>query len=103
MNDELDRLAAAVLLPSFPAPEAPDWLLGWLERGVAGVVLFSNNIRDRCFLVQCWNDDETGIAQPVRMCSTVNLSFFERPNHDSESRSDRVYSASTERRSSSCA
>ena len=47
MNDELDRLAAAVLLPSFPAPEAPDWLLGWLERGVAGVVLFSNNIRDR--------------------------------------------------------
>jgi beta-N-acetylhexosaminidase len=44
---ELDRLAAVCLLPSFPAHEPPDWLLRWLDRGVTGVLLFSNNVRDR--------------------------------------------------------
>jgi beta-N-acetylhexosaminidase len=39
-------LAAAVLLPGFDGLEAPDDLLGWVERGLGGVVLFGKNIRD---------------------------------------------------------
>ena len=46
MND-LERHAAACLLPSFIGREAPDWVLRWVERGLGGVVLFAGNIRDQ--------------------------------------------------------
>jgi beta-N-acetylhexosaminidase len=39
-------LAAACLLPGFDGLEATDELLGWVERGLGGVVLFGKNIRD---------------------------------------------------------
>jgi beta-N-acetylhexosaminidase len=39
-------LAAACLLPGFDGLEASDDLLGWVERGLCGVVLFGKNIRD---------------------------------------------------------
>jgi len=39
-------LAAACLLPGFDGLEASDELLGWVERGLGGVVLFGKNIRD---------------------------------------------------------
>jgi beta-N-acetylhexosaminidase len=44
---ELERQAAACLLASFPGPDAPDWICRWLERGLGGIVLFSDNVRDR--------------------------------------------------------
>ena len=47
MDDTLGRLAAACLLPSFPGPEAPEWVLRWADRGLGGLTLFSYNVRDR--------------------------------------------------------
>jgi beta-N-acetylhexosaminidase len=44
---ELERLAAACLFASFPGLEAPDWIRRWLERGLGGIVLFSDNVGDR--------------------------------------------------------
>ncbi len=44
---EIDRDAAAVLMPSFPGAEAPDWVLRWLERGLGGIVLFAYNTGPR--------------------------------------------------------
>ena len=41
---ELDRLAAACVLPGFEGPRAPDWVRRWLERGLGGVVLFAWNV-----------------------------------------------------------
>jgi beta-N-acetylhexosaminidase len=46
MSPEVDRLAAACLLPGFDGLEAPDSLLRWIDRGLGGVVLFAKNIRD---------------------------------------------------------
>jgi len=46
MND-LDRLAAACICPSFPGLEAPRWILDWIERGLGGICLFSHNVGDR--------------------------------------------------------
>ncbi len=42
----LERLAASVLLPGFSATSAPRWLLEWLDRGLAGVCLFGQNVVD---------------------------------------------------------
>ncbi|QNN53022.1 glycoside hydrolase family 3 protein [Nocardioides mesophilus] len=42
----LERLAASVLLPGFSSASAPDWLLDWLDRGLAGVCLFGQNVVD---------------------------------------------------------
>jgi beta-N-acetylhexosaminidase len=44
---ELERQAASCLFASFPGLEAPDWIRRWLERGLGGVVLFSDNVGDR--------------------------------------------------------
>ena len=41
---ELDRLAAGCLLPSFSGASVPQWLRGWLDRGLGGVVLFAGNV-----------------------------------------------------------
>jgi beta-N-acetylhexosaminidase len=46
MSDELARQAATCLLASFPGHEAPDWVRRWAERGLGGVVLFADNVRD---------------------------------------------------------
>jgi beta-N-acetylhexosaminidase len=43
---ELDRLAAACLLPSFPGYVVPEWVARWLERGLGGITLFAYNVRD---------------------------------------------------------
>ena len=40
----LGRLADAILIPPFPGPSAPGWLLAALGRGLAGVTLFGQNI-----------------------------------------------------------
>jgi beta-N-acetylhexosaminidase len=46
MSSELERAAAACLFPSFDGLTAPDWVLRWLERGLGGVVLFTQNIEN---------------------------------------------------------
>ena len=40
----LGRLADAILIPPFPDPAAPGWILDALGRGLAGVTLFGQNI-----------------------------------------------------------
>ena len=40
----LTRLADAILVPPFPGPAAPRWLLLALENGLAGVTLFGTNV-----------------------------------------------------------
>jgi len=40
----LTRLADAILVPPFPGPAAPRWLLLALENGLAGVTLFGPNV-----------------------------------------------------------
>ena len=47
MSDELERLAAACLLPSFPGVEVPDWARSFLERGGASILLFAYNAPTR--------------------------------------------------------
>jgi len=44
MSDELERLANGVLWPGFLGTTAPDWLRDELERGLAGVVYFGQNM-----------------------------------------------------------
>ncbi|WP_067461739.1 glycoside hydrolase family 3 protein [Actinomadura macra] len=41
MSDDIARLARGTLLPSFPGPTAPRWLLDELEAGLGGVTLFA--------------------------------------------------------------
>jgi beta-N-acetylhexosaminidase len=40
----LTRLAEAILIPPFPGPSAPRWILAALGRGLAGVTLFGQNV-----------------------------------------------------------
>ena len=40
----LGRLADAILIPPFPGPTAPGWMLDALGRGLAGVTLFGQNV-----------------------------------------------------------
>jgi len=42
----LGRLADAILIPPFPGPTAPAWMLDALGRGLAGVTLFGQNVTD---------------------------------------------------------
>jgi beta-N-acetylhexosaminidase len=46
VSEEVDRQAAACLLASFPGHEPPDWIRHWVERGLGGIVLFADNVRD---------------------------------------------------------
>ena len=41
---DVDRQAAATLLPSFPGHVVPDWISRWLERGLGGITLFAYNV-----------------------------------------------------------
>jgi beta-N-acetylhexosaminidase len=43
---ELDRAAAACLLPSFSGHTVPEWVARWLERGLGGITLFAYNVGD---------------------------------------------------------
>jgi beta-N-acetylhexosaminidase len=43
---EVDRLAAACLLPSFPGRAVPGWVARWLDRGLGGITLFAYNVHD---------------------------------------------------------
>jgi beta-N-acetylhexosaminidase len=40
----LTRLANAIIIPPFPGPVAPGWILDALGRGLAGVTLFGQNV-----------------------------------------------------------
>jgi beta-N-acetylhexosaminidase len=40
----LTRLADAIIIPPFPGPVAPGWVLDALARGLAGVTLFGQNV-----------------------------------------------------------
>ncbi len=42
----LSKLADAILIPPFPGPDVPHWVLAALERGLAGVTVFGPNIAD---------------------------------------------------------
>ncbi len=44
LDPALAALADAVLIPPFPGPTAPRWLLRALSRGLAGVTLFGSNV-----------------------------------------------------------
>jgi beta-N-acetylhexosaminidase len=46
MSGEVERWAAGCLLASFPGHQAPDWIRRWLARGLGGIVLFGDNVRD---------------------------------------------------------
>jgi len=46
MSREVERWAAGCLLASFPGHQAPDWITRWLERGLGGIVLFADNVRE---------------------------------------------------------
>jgi beta-N-acetylhexosaminidase len=47
VTGELERLAAGCLLAGFEGPTVPDWLRGWLDAGLGGVVLFAWNVESR--------------------------------------------------------
>ena len=40
----LTRLAEAIIIPPFPGPTAPGWILDALARGLGGVTLFGQNV-----------------------------------------------------------
>ena len=46
MTVELERLALACLLPSFPGDEPPAWIMRRLDQGLGGLCLFSYNTAD---------------------------------------------------------
>jgi beta-N-acetylhexosaminidase len=46
MSEEVERWAAGCLLASFRGHEAPDWIRRWLDRGLGGIVLFADNVRE---------------------------------------------------------
>jgi beta-N-acetylhexosaminidase len=46
VSRELERLAAATLLPGFEGLEPPDWVRRRLAAGLGGIVLYSRNVRD---------------------------------------------------------
>ncbi len=45
-DPSLARLADAILIPPFPGPAAPGWVLAALGAGLAGVTLFGPNVED---------------------------------------------------------
>jgi beta-N-acetylhexosaminidase len=47
VSDELGRLAAACILPSFPGAHVPDWVRRFLAEGGGGIVLFAYNVPSR--------------------------------------------------------
>jgi beta-N-acetylhexosaminidase len=46
MSADLERWAAGCVLASFPGHQPPEWIRRWLDRGLGGVVLFADNVRD---------------------------------------------------------
>ena len=44
---DVERLAAACLLPGFQGLTPPEWVRAWAEDGLGGVVLFSRNVENR--------------------------------------------------------
>jgi len=64
-DGELSRLAEAVLLPPFPGPDAPRWVLRALERGLAGVTLFGPNVVDPAQLATLTATLRSAAQEPV--------------------------------------
>jgi beta-N-acetylhexosaminidase len=46
MSEDVERWAAGCLLASFRGYEAPDWIRDWRDRGLGGIVLFADNVRE---------------------------------------------------------
>jgi beta-N-acetylhexosaminidase len=46
MSDELNRLAAACIVASFPGLEAPEWVLREIDGGLGGICLFGYNVSE---------------------------------------------------------
>jgi beta-N-acetylhexosaminidase len=64
-DGELTRLADAVLLPPFPGPQAPRWVLRALERGLAGITLFGPNVVDPAQLAALTATLRSAADEPV--------------------------------------
>jgi beta-N-acetylhexosaminidase len=64
-DGELARLADAVLVPPFPGPHAPRWVLRALERGLAGVTLFGPNVVDAAQLARLTAELRSATQEPV--------------------------------------
>jgi beta-N-acetylhexosaminidase len=64
-EEALGVLADAVLLPPFPGPTAPGWLLRALERGLAGVTLFGPNVAGPGQLASLTSALRSAAATPV--------------------------------------
>jgi beta-N-acetylhexosaminidase len=47
VSAELERLAAGCLLAGFEGSTVPEWVRGWLDAGLGGVVLFAWNVENR--------------------------------------------------------
>jgi beta-N-acetylhexosaminidase len=62
---ELARLADAVLVPPFPGPQAPRWVLRALERGLAGVTLFGPNVEDPAQLARLTAALSSAAQEPI--------------------------------------
>jgi beta-N-acetylhexosaminidase len=68
VSDELERHAAACILASFPGHDAPEWVRRWIERGLGGIVLFADNVRDPeqvSSLVAALHAERTGLVAAI--------------------------------------
>jgi len=64
-DPSLARLAEAILIPPFPRVTAPGWLLAALDRGLAGVTLFSPNVCDPAQLAALTSQLRNAAGEPV--------------------------------------
>jgi beta-N-acetylhexosaminidase len=64
-DPSLTRLAEAILIPSFPGVTVPGWLLAALDRGLAGVTLFSPNVCDPAQLAALTSQLRDAADEPV--------------------------------------
>jgi beta-N-acetylhexosaminidase len=55
-SSDLDRLAAACILPGFEGPTVPDWVRRRLAEGLGGVVLYAWNVESRSQLRSLTDD-----------------------------------------------
>ena len=64
-DPSLTRLAEAILIPPFPGVTVPGWLLAALDRGLAGVTLFSPNVCDPAQLAALTSQLRGAAGEPV--------------------------------------
>ena len=64
-DPSLARLAETILIPPFPGVTVPGWLLAALDRGLAGVTLFSPNVCDPAQLAALTSQLRDAADEPV--------------------------------------